>query len=208
MLRPTLALALLAAALLPPVQAQTPTRVRQGGWLEVGTGTGGVWIGCGGCTTPFVAFGQSLYARGGGAVSERVLWGVEAMHLPRSRGGPQRIDGEIRRDSTLRVQSVGAGPVLLWYPWRSGIFVKGGLGVAHSRVQLQLPGSSEVVSGRGTASTLSFGVGLDVPLLRRVAITAHLGTTIGAVGDIEGTSATVDDVITTLYNANIALTLR
>ena len=194
-----LALAALAAA---GAAAQAPAPVRSGFWFEAGAGTGGVWVGCEGCADVTASFGENVYVRGGGAFSDRVLWGVELFGLPTVGGGPAAPD------STLRVNNVSAGPVVLWYPWGGGVFVKGGVGLSRSEVRLPGPGGGGAGLGQATGTGLSFGVGLDVPLFRRWALTASLGSHVGAVGDLTVQDASVDDVITTMYNASVALTLR
>ena len=194
-----LGVAALAAA---GAAAQTPRApTRSGFWLEAGAGTGGVWVGCEGCTDVTASFGENGYLRGGGAFSDRVLWGVEVFGLP-------TVGGPATSDSTFRVNNVSVGPVVLWYPWRGGVFVKGGVGLSRSEVRLPGPGGGGAILGQATGTGLSFGVGLDVPLFRRWALTASLGSHVGAVGDLTVQDASVDDVITTMYHASVALTLR
>ena len=207
-----LALALtLASTAAPDAHAQTdrtPPTVRRGFWAEAGGGSGGVWVGCGNCTEVLAAFGPNAFVRAGGAFSDRVFWGLEVMGLPESRGGPDPGTTTQPRDSTMHVATLNVAPVVLWYPWRGGIFLKGGVGVAHSTVRMQAPGTTTFVTGRGTASSVTLGAGYDVPLLRRVALTTQFSAHIGAVGDAREGTATIDDILTSLYSVSLGLTLR
>ena len=53
-----------------------------------------------------------------------------------------------------------------------------------------------------------FGIGLDVPVHRWFAVTANFGVYYSAAGDVRLVGNHVDDVITTVYQANFAITLR
>lgn len=183
-------------------RAQQPTR--SGFWLEAGTGTGGVWVGCTGCGEATAAFGGSGYLRGGGAFSDRVLWGLEVFSLLNEFDEADMA----QPDSTFEADNRSFGPVVLWYPWRNGVFIKGGVGLSYNEIRLRGPGGGAAVLNRSVGSGLSFGVGLDVPVLSRLALTVSFGAYFGAVGDIAVRDTYVDDVITTMYNANVALTIR
>lgn len=197
------AFALLCAA---PATAQ-PTR--KNFWAEVGAGTGGLWVGCAGCETPPPAYGESSYLRAGGTFSDRVLWGFEVFTLLN-----RTFESDDTR-GTLRVESVSLAPVVLWYPWQSHVFFKGGVGLSRSEVRLlaeqELPEGEEdpmPLLARGTGVGMTFGAGFDVPVLSWLALTVNAGAYFGAIGDLAVEDAYIEDVITTMYNANFALTLR
>ncbi len=194
--------ALLAAMPAHDITAQRP--YRSGFWLENGVGTGTIRIGCTSCAEPTVVYGQSSYLRGGGSLSSRVLLGFEVFAL---------LDdhfGIAQGDSSLTVENVSLGPVVLWYPWRSGLFFKGGFGLAHAEVTLGAtdPKTQPVSLASGTGSGVTFGVGFDVPVFKWLAITANLGIYYTALGDVTVRGSLVDDVITSMYNANFAITIR
>ena len=197
---PLLVLGMLTGLCTAEAQAQQPSR--SGFWIESGAGTGGVWVGCSTCEEPEATFGESTYLRAGGALSERVLWGLEAFTLLNETFDP--AEG----DSTLEVENVSLGPVVLWYPWRNSVFIKGGVGLSRGEVRLRGPDEDTVVLGRGIGSGMSFGLGFDVPVLSWLALTVSFDASFGAIGDIAVPGAYVDDVITTRYNASFALTIR
>lgn len=194
-----LACTLLAGARAVDAQEQP---VRQGWWAEIGAGTGGVWVGCATCEEPTAYFGESTYLRGGGAFSERVLWGVEVFTLL------NRTFQAAQSRGPSEVENMSLAPIVLWYPWRGSLFVKGGVGLARSEVRVPGPVEGETIRVRGTGSGLTFGAGFDVPLLSWLAVTTNFGVYFGAVGDVSVPPDYVDDVITTMYNVNFALTLR
>lgn len=182
-------------------QHRAPEPARRGFWLEAGAGTGGVWVGCAGCEAPAAAFGESTYLRAGGTFSERVAWGVEAFTLLN-----ETIDAA-RSDSTLRVENISLGPVVLWYPWRNDVFIKGGIGMAVQNVGLRDADAPNSLA-KGVGSAMSVGVGLDVPVASWLSLTINLGAYFSAVGDITVGETFFDDMLTTMYNANVAVTLR
>ncbi len=182
-----------------PAQGQ-PTR--KNFWAESGAGTGGLWVGCAGCEAPLVAYGESSYLRAGGAFSRRVLWGVEAFTLL------NKTFEAAEEGSVLRVESVSVAPIVLWYPWENGVFFKGGVGLSRSEVRLPGEGDAAPLLASGTGSGMTFGAGFDVPIVSWLALTVNVGAYFGAIGDLSVEQMYVDDVITTMYNANFALTLR
>lgn len=90
---------------------------------------------------------------------------------------------------------------LLWYPWKSGLFIKGDTGVASSDFRLARENGDSLLV-RGT------GVGYDLNLSRRFAFTTNTAIHVAAIGDITLPSGNVDDVIATIYSLNIGFTLR
>ncbi len=195
---------LLVGAMPVAAQTQAPPPTRGGFWLEAGGGTGGLWVGCSGCDETTSSFGTSTYLRGGGSFNRKVLWGIEAAGLL------NRTSPLAETDSTLEIQTVSFGPMVVWYPWQNGIFVTGGVGLSYGEVRVRDSDSLGTggVLGRGLGSGLSFGAGFDVPVLSRVAVTFSFNAAYGAIGDIQVRARSVDDVITSMYTANIALTLR
>jgi hypothetical protein len=191
-----LALALLAA----PLGAQHPGR--RGFWAEGGIGAGNIHIGCATCEEPTVTYGRSAYVRLGGGISSRVLWGLELFGLLDDRF----TAGDA--DEPLTIENASLAPIVIWYPWEGGVFFKGGIGVTN--VAVTTPGIDEappiVVSSTG--SGLTFGIGLDLPVHKWFSVTANFGVYYSAAGDVRLTGSVVDDVITTIYQANFAITLR
>jgi len=189
-----------AVALATPAAAQEP--MRSGLWAEFGRGGGNVHLGCSTCLEPTVRYGRSGYVRVGGSLTPRLLWGVEFFGLF------DREFGSTEDGTTLTLDNAIASTVVLWYPWRGGIYFKGGLGLAHTELVAPVSeGTPEIITS-GTGSGLTFGIGLDVPLSRRFSVTANFGMFYSAIGDVALLESVVDDVITTVYQANFAITIR
>lgn len=200
-LRASAAAAILLMAAAGGLSAQRAPRT--GFWLEGGTGTG--TIRSSGSTTArgdvTVAYGRSTHLRVGAAVSPRVLLGVELFtldsnDLPLEQGNPG-----------VDAQNGVVGPVVLWYAGSSGLFLKAGVGVARGTFSAR-SATGQVVSDKRTGSALSFDVGFDIDVARWLALTANLGTYIMAIGDVSVENASVDDLVATVYEAGIGLTLR
>lgn len=189
-----------AALVATPLAAQHPGR--RGFWAEAGAGAGNIHIGCATCEEPTVTYGRSAYLRLGGGISRRVLWGLEFFGL---------LDEEFTAgdaDQPVTIENASVSPIVLWYPWRGGIFFKGGIGITN--VAITTPGidGSPPIVASATGSGLTFGIGLDVPLRRWLSVTTNLGVYYSAAGDVRFTGLAVEDVITTIYQANFAITLR
>jgi len=176
---------------------------RNGFWLEGGTGTGTIRSAGSAAerSEVTVAYGRSLHLRVGGAVSSRVLLGVELFTLDSDDLALQQ------GDPVVDAQNGSVGPVVLWYVGGSGLFLKGGVGVARGTFSAR-SATGQVISAKRTGSALSFDVGFDIDVARWLALTANLGTYILAIGDVSVEDASVDDLVATVYEAGIGLTLR
>jgi hypothetical protein len=197
---------LLAAVLLfvlgTPVAAQRPHR--SGFWIETGGGPSQIRVGCTGCEDVTRRAGSGGYLRLGGAVSDRVMFGVESWTLA------DETFGFARDDTSLVAENTSLAAVILWYPWRSGFFLKGGVGLAYGDFTLPAETTllAEPVRTRGTGVGLTFGAGYDLPIWRSLALTTSAGVWVTAIGDIVLPAFRVDDVIATMYGATIGLTIR
>lgn len=191
---------MLAVAGPAPASAQRP--YRSGFWFENGVGTGTIRIGCTTCAEPTVVYGQSSYVRAGGTLSRRVAIGIEVFTLL------DKTFGIAAGDSSLQVENVSLGPVVLWYPWKGGLFLKGGLGVAHGEVFVADTAGHTTTLASGTGSGVTFGAGFDIPVFKWLSITANFGIYYTALGDVTVEGTYIDDVITSMYNANFAFTIR
>ena len=205
-----LAFATLALAALPAVlhaQADT-TRSgkpknphRSGLWGELGAGPARIRIGCGGCDTVTTEAGGASFLRIGGTISRKVLMGVETYTFT------DNSFGFSESDSTTVAENETISAIVLWYPYRSHFFIKGGVGVAHGRFTVDPNGAAPQVAD-GTGVGINFGLGLDVPLSRKFALTANVGSYITAIGDLQLPGLTIDDVIPTTYLLSLSLTFR
>lgn len=198
LLGPALAGVALLASALPAQRAP----LRSGLWFELGRGTGNIRISCTTCERPTSLFGGSGFLRIGGSLSRKVLLSLEVFSLLDDRFEARGTD------STVTLETYAVGPTVLWYPWSSGFHLSAGMGVAG--VELALPVTEDVpeLLASGTGVGVHFGVGLDVPLWRKLSTSASFGVYYSAIGDVPITENVVDDVISTGYHVSIALVLR
>lgn len=198
MVRPASAL---IALLVTAHAAAAQGNLRQGFWLEGSTGTGTVRNTCAGCPGITVGYGSSTHVRIGGTLNPRLLVGLELFALRSSKitlaPGSPPVDAE----------NISVAPVVIGYVGHSGFFLKGGAGLTRGNFTVR-PESGEPVTTERTGSGLTFGVGLDIKLLTWLALTATLDTYVAAVGDVYVDDVLVDDIIATVYEAGIGLTLR
>ena len=195
-------LAALLFSLLGPAQEVTAqARPRGGLWVEAGWGAGTVRSACSACAAVTVAYGTSSHLRVGGAVSPRVLLGIELFALHSSdlllAEGLAPVDAE----------NGSLAPVVIWYTGGSGLFLKGGVGLARGTFTVR-PATGGIATTERGGLAITFGVGFDVGIASWLALTANLGTYVTAIGDIPLDGAVVDDVVATVYEAGVGLTLR
>jgi len=175
---------------------------RSGLWLEAGGGTGTIRIGCASCLEPIALYGNSAYIRVGGTISRKVLLGVETFTLT------DRTFALSDGDSSVVVKNTMFAPVALWYPWAGGTYVKFGVGVASTDIRTPPREDTPAIVTNGIGSGLTFGAGFDIPLSKRFALTVNGGVYYSALGDVGVNGNLIDDVITTMYNVNFAVTIR
>jgi hypothetical protein len=193
------ALAIAAPLLAGPACAQR--RHRSGLWAEVASGQGFVRVVCAGCEEISTAAGPGGFLRVGGTITQRAFIGLETFGFTDESFGfdPGDTSG-VAATGTLAV-------VLLWFPWRSGVFFKGGVGAAGGDFIVS-SGPSQADTAAGWGAVMTLGVGFDLPISRKFAITANAAAFITAMGDVVLPTRTVDDVIATIYHADIGLTWR
>lgn len=181
--------------------ASAQGELRRGFWLEGSTGTGTVRNTCAGCPGITVGYGASSHVRVGGSLNRRLLVGLEFFALRSSEirlaPGTPPVDAE----------NISVAPVVIGYVGHSGFFLKGGAGLTRGNFTVR-PESGEPVTTKRTGSGLTFGAGLDIKLLQWLALTVTLDTYVAAVGDVYVEDVLVDDIIATVYEAGIGLTLR
>jgi hypothetical protein len=196
----TVVLFLATWALTAPSAIEAQAVVRRGFWAEGGVGTGTVRNSCGRCQSVTSAYGGTDYVRMGTSLAPRVLLGLEVFALSAS--------DLVLGASTAPVEAVNrsVAPIVLWYVGRSGFFLKGGAGLA--RGTFRVPSPTGATTTERTGSALTFGIGFDVTVAPWFALTANLGTNVMAVGDVIVDGFPVDDIIATVYEASVGLTLR
>lgn len=193
---------LLAGLLAAGAEAQRPPPHRAGLWIEAGGGVGYVRIASGGTSNVTSAPGSVSYLRVGGRLSDRVLLGVENF------GFVDEMLGFFRADTSSIGQTWSLGVVVLWYPWRSGVFVKGGVGAAQGTFTVTPPSGGSPVTARGTGVGLTFGLGYDQRISRKVALTGCVCADIGGIGDVVLPTTRVEDVIASIYHITLGITIR
>jgi hypothetical protein len=190
-----------AALLLTATDVIGQNPHRQGFWAEIGSGPAAARIGCTGCESVTRAAGSGGYLRLGGALSPRVLLGAEFFGFTDETFGFDSDDeGIVANSGTIMA-------VVLWYPWRSHVFVKSGVGLAEGDFTVEPTGEEPAIAD-GVGVGLTFGLGIDLPISRKFAITANASTFFTAIGDITLPNRTVDDVIPTTYMLSVGITLR
>lgn len=198
-MRTLVLVATLALALGHRAEAQRPHRTAF--WLDVSSGPGAVRIGCGGCAEVTVAGGTTGDIRLGGTLSDKVLLGVEIFGFTDERFG------FAPHDTSITAENSSLNAVVLWYPWHGGVFLKGGVGLAGGRFTVKADtGQGAVNEGNGVG--LTFGLGFDLPISRRFALSANAAAFITAIGDVRAQGVLVDDVIPTMYQLGVGFVLR
>jgi len=192
-------LATVGLCLLTSGAAAQPSR--EGLWLEGMVGTGTVRNTCAGCPGVTVGYGSAYHLRIGGALNRRVLLGVEAFSLRTSEFNPGA------GASPVDAENESLAPIVIWYVGRSGFFLKAGAGLARGIFTVTSDDSDPVTIER-TGSGLTFGIGFDMRLADWLSLTANFGTYVTAIGDVQVDDTLVDDIIATVYEAGVGLTLR
>ena len=199
-LRGTIVAAVCLAAVVHPRDLGAQGGVRSGFWIEGGAGTGTVRSACSACPSVTVAYGRANHVRLGLTLAPRVLFGLEFFALRASElelaAGTTPVDAE----------TGSIAPIVIWYVGRSGFFLKGGIGL--SRGTYTVESTAGPVTTERMGSSISFSVGYDIRIASRLALTANLGTYATAVGDVALDGMVVDDLIATVYEAGVGLTLR
>jgi hypothetical protein len=199
-MRAALVLTLLVGVLAARAKAQRPHRA--GLWIETGGGFGYVRIASSGSTTVTSAPGSTSYVAVGVLLSDKVLLGIE------NAGFVDEMLGFFRGDTSSVAQTWNLSVVVLWYPWRSGFFAKGGVGVAQGTFTVAPTGGGAPIIARGTGVGLNFGAGYDLKISRKIALTACVCADVAGIGDVVLPSTRVDDMIASIYHVTIGITIR
>ena len=187
----------------PSPAAAAPKRHRMGLWGELGSGPGYVRIACSGCSDVIGASGTTTYFRIGGSISRNVLIGFEVFGFLDNSFG-------FGSDTNTVAETGTAAIVLLWYPGRTGLFFKGGVGAAFGQfaIPADTAGAAPADTSTGGGVGLTFGLGWDLPISRKFAFTANAAAFVTALGDVDLPGHYVDDVIATNYQLSIGFVFR
>lgn len=173
---------------------------RTGLWGEISAGIGSIRVACTGCADPEFTPGSAGLVRLGGTLTDKVMLGWE------SAAFTHEVLGAGSADSSTRSQIETISIVVLWFPWRSGLFLKGGVGIAQGR--FTVAAGSAVDSTEGTGIGMTLGLGWDVPISRKFAITANAASIIAAPGDFVLPGRRIDDLIGSVYQVSVGITFR
>ena len=187
-----------------PSKPPLPKRHRMGLWGEIGGGPGYVRVACSGCADVIGASGTTSYFRVGGVISKNVLIGFEVFSFLDNSFG---FGGS---DTNTVAETATTAIVILWYPGRTGLFFKGGVGAAFGQfaIPADTAGAVPADTSTGGGVGLTFGLGWDLPISRKFAFTANAAAFITALGDVALPGAYVDDVIATNYQLSIGFVFR
>jgi hypothetical protein len=189
------------AAFIVPLAAVAQEPARTGLSGELGGGGFLSRVSCTSCEDVTTGSAAGVLVRVGMAIQDNVTLGLELV------GQSSETFGLDLAGNDLFIESANVSAIVLWFPWRSGVWVKGGVGAASGTVTVQPKDEAPVEAG-GTGVGLTGGIGLDVPILSRLSISVGIGAWISAIGDILLPTATVDDVIGSSYGLTLGFTLR
>jgi outer membrane protein with beta-barrel domain len=154
--------------------AQHP-QVRKGFWIGFGFGYGSLKPSCDGCGTLNSKSSFTGHLRLGGTLSSKVLLGGDIVAWSKSQGGFDDVGGNTTASA-------------YFYPMpESGLFLKGGLGIALFSESPNGGGSS----ADGTGAGITIGAGYDIRVGRNISLTPVANFLYGSVGDITSSGATV-----------------
>lgn len=168
------ALATLLALGATALWAQHP-QVRDGFWIGFGLGYGPFDASCSGCPSMNSESSFTGHLRLGGTLKPNVLLGGDIVAWTKSANGLDEVGG----NTTATVY---------YYPMvRSGLFLKGGVGIALYDLSPNNSGSG--VDGTGVGFTI--GAGYDLRVGRNISLTPVGNFLFGSVGDIQQNGATL-----------------
>jgi len=147
------ALGLLLTALVAlPASAQSNPQTRKGFWISFGFGAGS--LSCDDCGDDRET-GTNVNLRMGGTLSQKLILGGEMNFWTKTEGDVSLSTGHI-------------GPVILFYPSANGgFFLKGGLGMASTTIEL----GQFSIDEQGVGLTL--GLGYDARVGKNFALTPY-----------------------------------
>ncbi len=186
---------ILARTILMPSSLDGQQAHRHGFWASAGGGYGTIGAGCGSCGVTDYRSGSVFYARAGGTPIRAVRFGGElALALRETEATSTRL---------FLASAIGQ-----WHPaTASGFYIQVGYGIAHGRQDYQSDSVNTRASHAGVG--LVIGTGWDLPL-GRVFVSPFAAMYVGALGDIEGRSATgepllLKDAIGTVYHVGLSI---
>ena len=137
----------------------------------------------------------------GGVIADNVLLAWE------SAGFNDETFGFGGGDTSVVAEMASTGITVMWYPGRTGLFLKGGVSFAQGTFTVSTGvAQADTVEGNGIGMT--FGGGWDWSFSRKYALTLNAAAFVTAIGDLVLPSGRVDDVIGTVYQLTLSFTFR
>ena len=189
LMRPRLALILAMIAVAPGSAG-----AQSGFSWSVGGGAARNRVDCETCAEIKNYWGASGFVRAGAGISDHVVISGE-LHF---------WQGDVEgNDAYLR----GIQGLAQWYPSSSaGFFGQVGLGL--SRLSTSFDVGGEPVRGAETGLNVSAGVGWDFRLGKGIYLTPRVASLVVPVATIDSPAGPLDNVVSTLYRFELALTFR
>ena len=135
---------------------------------------------------------------------------IRLLLAPKPRGHEaSRRDGiaETHGPCIRRLNLRGIQAVVLWYPSPpGGFFGQAGLGLSRIRNSFDVGG--ETVRGGETGLGVTAGIGWDFPLRKGLYLTPRIASVVVPVATIDTPAGPLDNVVSTLYRFELALTFR
>lgn len=186
--------AALVASLVLSALANSPSSAQRldrhhGFWVGAGLGSALTDVSCDVCIEDSKSV-VSGFLRGGITVSPRWLLGLELIGTDNSEDG-------------VNERILGLGGIGYFYPTGGGLFLKGGLGILTFKAD---DDTNELTS---TLLAMQVGVGYELPVSQRLAISAFSSLFTTANGDLDynGTRVT-QDMNVTLIQFGLGITMH
>lgn len=161
----------------------------QGFWAGAGLASALTDVSCNVCIEDSKSV-PSGFVRGGITLSPSLLLGLELIGTDNSEDG-------------VNERMMGLSGVGYFYPTDGGLFLKGGLGI------LKFTADDDTNELTATLLSMQLGVGYELPISRRLALSAFSTLITTANGDLDynGTRVT-DDMNVTLIQFGLGVTLH
>lgn len=172
--------------------ADVSAQERKGVWFGIGGGLGSIDATCDDCGSGDRESSGAGYMKGGYALNERLLLGLEFNLWSKTYAIPGL-------DASSTVNAYNVSGTVTFYPQASGgLFVKGGGGVSLLDLEIKSAGS-KITADVGKGPGFILGAGYDIPVGRRVAITPAVNYWSGQVGDV----SVLGEILATGWKQNV-----
>jgi hypothetical protein len=178
--RPIVIAALVVGALAWPAMARAQTQAPGKFLISGGIGYGSADANCDGCGGDR-EHGAAGYFRLGFTVAPKVVLGLEANVWAKQL--------EIESDVTTTLAFYNVSGTVTFYPRNTGLFIRGGAGVALTSMDIDVDGST-ISADLGSGPGAIVGVGYDIPVSRRLSITPGVNVWYGRLGELRAVGET------------------